>query len=123
MRQASQTSRQESDSTRHLSRKAAARVGPRTCDYLRKRHPDRTAENVAADVGCGVKDTTIRKMLNRCSAPRADLFVLLLNAYGLDFLMAVMTTPPAWMVEAYRAEEQARLRRQLAELQARVEAP
>ena len=123
MRHASQTTHQESDSTRQSSRRVPARVGPRICDYLRKRYPSRTAEHVAADVRCGVKDTTIRKMLDRRSAPRADLFVLLMNAYGLEFLVEVMTNPPAWMVEAHRAEEQAELRRQLAAIESRLVRP
>ncbi len=123
MRQASPPTRQESDSTRHLSAALAAdaslELGERISAYLRARHPFGTPENVAADTG--IKDTTVSKMLQRGSTPRAIQLFALMRAYGLDFLVAVTVNPPAWMIAARRAEEQAAIEQRIAELRSQQE--
>lgn len=91
-------------------------VGDRFVDFLQALHPRKTAENVSADTGCTV--AAVAKWIERRSLPMGFGFLQVLNAYGPEFLAAIMHTTPAWLDEARRA---ARMRA-LAERHAAIEA-
>lgn len=88
-------------------------------DFLRRVHPQKTADNVSADTGIAV--STIARWLDRGSAPTSWAFLRLISAYGPEFACAVMDHPPAWLNRAAREEESRRLRNQIATLQARLD--
>lgn len=94
-------------------------VQERTNEFLRRIHPLKTAENVAADTG--ISPNTIAKWLERGSAPTSWAFLKLLSAYGPELACAVMTDPPSWLDRAAREEERRRLEGQIAALQARLD--
>lgn len=77
-------------------------------DYLRRVHPHKTAEFVAA--AAEQQPTTVRKWLDRGSAPSFPAFVKLVAAYGPALLaVAFGDEPPEWLSRAARAERQAAL--------------
>jgi hypothetical protein len=79
----------------------------RVAAFLRQRHPTKTAEAVEAYTG--IASATVRKLLERASAPSFPTFVRLVLAYGPAFLCAVLDEPPGWLDAAARAEEMAAL--------------
>jgi len=91
-------------------------------DFLRARHPSKTAQTAAAKIG--VDAARVAKWLEGSSAPNAIALVAMFNAYGPTFLAAVMGEhAPRWLIEAARAEriaeheaERARVDQQLNEL-------
>lgn len=87
---------------RKASTDAPTTVGDRIGDFLRARHPSKTAENVAAETGCSVDQ--VEKWLERGSAPNAPAMCRLIAAYGPEFLCAAMHSPPDWLHMAVRAE-------------------
>lgn len=56
----------------------------RVTEFIRRKHPYKTAENVAADTG--IKYHTIRKLLEGLNAPSIVAFDRLARAYGLEFV-------------------------------------
>jgi hypothetical protein len=84
--------------------------------WLRGRHPGKTAECVAADIGISVN--TVRKWLSRESRPNAVAVFRLIAAYGPEFLAAVYPKAPAWLSSIVRAERLASLDAEIADLQA-----
>jgi transcriptional regulator with XRE-family HTH domain len=92
----------------------------RVIAFLRRIHPIKTAEAVSADTG--VQASTVRKWLERASAPSFAALFRLLGAYGPEFVCACMNTPPEWLSEAARKEEARRLRAEIDALTARLEA-
>lgn len=94
-------------------------VPERIVAFLRRIHPAKTAECVAAETG--ISSNTVAKWLDRGSGPSTWATFRLIAAYGPEFACAVMTSPPDWLSAAARAEEQRRLRAQMAALQAKLE--
>lgn len=91
----------------HAPRRAATRVdadrtdvGDRFVNFLHGMHPRKTAENVSADTGCSI--AAVAKWIERRSLPMGFGFLQVLNAYGPEFLAAIMHTTPAWLDEARR---------------------
>lgn len=80
----------------------------RIIGFLRQRYPTKTAENVAADLGCSAD--TVQKMMERCSTPNVMTFGRMILQYGPAFLAAVYPKAPKWLDEAHRREMQATLR-------------
>lgn len=76
--------------------------------FLRQRYPSKTADNVAADLGCSAD--TVQKMMDRCSTPNVMTFGRMILQYGPAFLAAVYPKAPQWLDEAHRREMQAALR-------------
>ena len=81
-------------SLRHSGQKSAQHgdlnaqvVGERVAAFLRTRYPYKTADYVACDVGISV--STVRKWIERSSAPAAAHFGLLVYAYGVEFIAAI----------------------------------
>lgn len=85
---------------------------------MRRLHPAKTAECVAADLG--IAPSTVAKWLERGTTPNGWAFPRFIAAYGPEFLCAVMDHPPAWLDRAAREEEQRRLRAEIAALEARL---
>lgn len=88
-------------------------------DFLRRVHPQKTADNVSADTG--IATATIARWLDRGSAPTSWAFLKLIGAYGPEFACAVMDEPPAWLSKAAREEERRRIEHQIAALQTRLQ--
>lgn len=80
--------------------------------FLRRQHPVKTADNVAAD--SGVPAGTVQKWLDRGSAPSVVHFARLVSAYGPDFLATAFASPPAWLSQAVRDERAATLKAEIA---------
>lgn len=91
-------------------------VGNRVIDFLRERHPRKTAENIEAETGIAAK--TVAKWLEGVCLPGFPAVLTLTSAYGPEFLCAVMDNPPRWLSEAARLEKAAQVERQIAALQA-----
>lgn len=115
--------RHSSGGHRQLSGLATNDVGSRVALFLRRRHPTKTVDHVAADLAAwGVGAAAISKWLERSSAPGAKAWVALIGCYGPEFLAAVMPSSPRWLDEAYRAETQRRIEAEIAALEAQREA-
>lgn len=93
-------------------------LGERVVAYLRARHPNKTADNVAADTGIPVN--TIKTWLNRGSAPDGEGYTKLWVAYGLEFLAALPDEPPAWLQQFRRDIEAAHLKAEIAALTSKL---
>ena len=97
-------------------------VGERVCAFLRRTYPQRTAENVAADVrGWNISAFTVRNMLDRQTAPGAILWCALIDAYGPDFLAAAHPKRLGWLDEAARLQRKAEIEAQMAVLAEKLE--
>lgn len=94
-------------------------VQERLSAFLIGRYPVKTTENVSADTG--ISGNTIAKWLDRGSAPSAWAMLRLLDAYGAEFAVAVMTKPPAWVCKAAREQKRQQLADQIASLQAQLD--
>ena len=67
-------------------------VGHRLCAFLRRQHPRKTVERVAADTG--IPRTTVAKWIEREGAPSVPALLKLAMVYGPDVLEAV--APELW---------------------------
>ena len=76
---------------------ANSTYGERVCAWLIALYPRKTADCVADDLRCA--PATIRKMLERRSAPAFGLGLRMLDAYGPDFAAAVLPGC-RWMSDA-----------------------
>lgn len=81
----------------------------RVVDFLRARHPAKTAEEIEAATGGRVSSATAKKWLSRASAPSFFACLALISAYGPAFLAAVMDDQPDWLNAAARAQRLAGL--------------
>ena len=113
MRQASHTGRRPSLSI-------PTNVGARVVAFIRARHPGKTADNVAAETG--VSAASVAKWLERGNAPNAVAMLMLIAAYGPEFLASVVPHAPNWLSAAARAEQLAAIDAEFASLQRRKEA-
>ena len=105
-----------------VERQGARRAGQlspacaaRAVAFLRSRHPVKTSAAVAADTG--LQAETIKKWLDRSSAPSFAAVFALIGAYGPAFIAAVMEHPPAWIDNAARAARREALARDISRLQ------
>ena len=87
-------------------------------DYLRARHPAKTADHVAAVTG--IPAGTVQKWLDRGSAPSARHFCCLIAAYGPGFLISVFTAAPEWLDEDAREQRATELKSEIAALEAKL---
>lgn len=90
-------------------------VGERVASFLRARYPHKTADYVACDVGISV--STVRKWIERSSAPAAAHFGLLVYAYGPSFLAAVYPGL-SWVETIVALSSREAAERQIAEAEA-----
>jgi DNA-binding XRE family transcriptional regulator len=77
------------------------RLAERVIAFLRRKHPHKMPDAVAAETG--VSAHTIRKMEERASAPSLAVFLALGHAYGPEFLHAVSGW--RWLDAESRAEK------------------
>lgn len=90
--------------------------GSRLADWLRGRHPAKTAAAVAA--ATGAPERTVESWLAGASAPSAVWILALVGAYGPQALAAMYETPPDWLDAAARAARRAELDARIAEMTA-----
>lgn len=95
-------------------------LGENVQRFLRTKYPHKTAACVAADTGCNIKQ--VGKWLEGASAPGGDAMLALVEAYGPEFLAAVLPRQFDWVSEACDRREMAELRAQQARVNARIEA-
>lgn len=86
--------------------------GQRIVNFLRRRHPAKTAYNVARDTGCTVAQ--VNKWLELASTPNGVAFTRLIFAYGPELLASIYDSAPRWLDGAVRADKQARLESRIA---------
>ena len=97
-------------------------VGERTSAFLRRRHPERTVDNVAADLAAwDIKPERIAAMLQRQTGPGSVLWLALIWAYGPEFLAEVHPAPLGWLSAAAREQKQRELDDRIAALVAERE--
>jgi hypothetical protein len=91
-------------------------LGERVSAFLRRKHPTKTADNVAAETGLPVN--TIKTWLQRGSAPDAEGYTALWISYGPEFLEALAGgRSPDWLVQTRRAREALQLKAEIAALE------
>lgn len=94
-------------------------LGERVSAFLRRMHPTKTADNVAAETGVPVN--TIKTWLQRGSAPDAEGYTALWIAYGPEFLEALAGgRSPDWLVQTRRAHEALQLKAEIAALEKKL---
>lgn len=111
--------RQSGQRSAHRGGMSAQVVGERVAAFLRARHPHKTADYVACDVGISV--STVRKWIERSSAPAAAHFGLLVYAYGPAFLAAVYPGL-SWVETIMALSKREAAQAQLAEAEAQLDA-
>lgn len=103
------------------SRQSSGAVAPeRIFDFLRCRHPQKTADNVAAETG--ISRETIHAWFTRGSAPSWSHMAVLILVYGPDFLAAALPARPAWLDGAAREARRTALEAEIAARQAELDA-
>ena len=70
--------------------------------YLRRKHPHKTAEHVAAAIDVPVE--TARQWLRGASTPNVVATLALVGAYGPELLAAALPSLPAWAARSLIAE-------------------
>jgi hypothetical protein len=90
-------------------------VAERVVEFLRARHPSKTAECVAAETGLNVH--TLRKLIERQSAPSLATFGRLGAVYGSPFVSAVFEWD--WLDADKADAENDRIEKMISELRER----
>lgn len=93
--------------------------GDAVAEFLRARHPTKTAANVAADTGC--TPAQVEKWLERASSPNGVALARLIHAYGPSFLSAVLP-PSDWLDDARNRQQEGELLAERAAIEARIQA-
>ena len=94
-------------------------LGDLTQNFLRRRHPAKTASAVVAATDGRLKEHQVQRWLEGASAPSGAALVTLISAYGPEFLAAITPHAPAWLDAACRTAQVARIEQEIAELQAK----
>ncbi len=84
---------------------------------LRRLHPVKTAEAVAAEIGAPVR--SVENWMAGTAAPSLRWFLALVAAYGPEVLVHAFPAAPRWLSAAARAEEAQRLAAEIDRLHAR----
>lgn len=110
------------------ARAVAADWQDRLVAYLRRLHPVKTAEAVAARCRGQISAAQVRKWLNRGSQPSGAALLWLATCYGPSLLVACFGPCPAtcggrpdWLDVAMSAEKEEQLGRRLAALRAELD--
>ena len=90
-------------------------LGDRVVSFLRLRHPQKTAANVAAN--SHLTEARVKAWLESRSVPDGTAMLRLIAAYGPDFLNAVMQERIGWLDDAVMAERENALRTEIEERQ------
>lgn len=109
-------------------RMVAADWQDRLATHLRRQHPTKTADCVAARCRGQISAAQVRKWLNRGSAPGGAALLWLATCYGPSLLVACFGPCPAtcgarpdWLDVALSAEAEERLGQRLRELRAELD--
>lgn len=97
-----------------LSDDATARLAA----FLRRAHPVKTAEAVAA--ACGATPDAARKWLSGQASPGFGPLTRLIGAYGPALLAALYEVPPAWLDETRLKASHDEIGAEIAALHARL---
>lgn len=97
-------------------------AGERISQWLRAKHPAKTAEAVEAATHGAVSVETARKIITRQSAPAFATLEALIAAYGPEFLAAALPRCPQWLVDAAERTELAEINAEQVRLEARLTA-
>ena len=92
----------KTDHLRGAHGSASCSPGRRLKDFLRRRHPFKTAAHAAAEAGVSL--AAIDRMLEREATPSFGTLGRLLAAYGPALLAETMDEPPEWLREAAHRE-------------------
>ena len=88
--------------------------------FLRRRHPSKTAEAVAAETG--LPAGSVRKWIYGETTPSLSALAVLAESYGAECLAAAfLGHVPAWLDEAVRVQRRAEYLRQIAETKAKLD--
>jgi hypothetical protein len=87
-------------------------------EFLRRLFPRDTAK--AAGAALDLSHRTVENWLGGKSRPDFDACGKMIELWGVEFLVAVMTTPPAWAVDALARAELADLERRSAALHTKL---
>jgi hypothetical protein len=71
--------------------------------HLRRIHPTKTAECVAADIG--VPAETVRQWLRGAASPSGPAMLALVGVYGPELLAVALPNAPGWLRRALVAEK------------------
>lgn len=88
----------------------------RLAGFLRRLHPAKTADCVAADTGVAAE--TVRGWLKSSARPGCNHLLALIGAYGPEFLVAMFPNALRWLEAAQLAERQSELEAELASVSA-----
>jgi hypothetical protein len=88
-------------------------------DFLRRRFPHDTAKS--AGTALGRPHRTVENWLAGKSLPDFDACGRMIDLWSVEFLIAVMTSPPAWAVDAQARAELADLERRSAALHTKLQ--
>lgn len=91
-------------------------LAERVASFLQDQHPTKTALCVEAETG--ISADTVRKWLEQGNLPNGKAMLALIRRYRVSFLDAVCDDD--WVAELARQEEQARVERQVTDLQRRL---
>ena len=104
---------------------SAKTLGEQVVRFVRRRHPTKTAANIAAETGLGEKQ--IKAWLEGRAAPGSVAILRLIATYGPEFQSEIMPVHLSWLDNAVmQAREDALLseiearQKQLAELRMRL---
>ncbi|MDE2106603.1 MAG: helix-turn-helix transcriptional regulator, partial [Patescibacteria group bacterium] len=70
--------------------------------FLRRAHPQKTAEHVAERIGCPPE--TVRQWLRGHARPNFSATLALVGVYGPELLAAALPRAPQWLARALSAE-------------------
>lgn len=96
-------------------------LGARVEEFLRARHPIKTAANVAAETDGRCSAFQVGKWLEGASAPNGAAMAALIATYGPEFLAAIIPSPPAWLDAALRAQRAASIEAEIARRQREID--
>lgn len=89
-------------------------LGERVANFLRARHPSKTAANVAAETP--FSEHRVKAWLEHRAAPDGLAIVVMTAAYGPEFLAAVMPQKFEWIDESARRARGERIDAEIAAL-------
>lgn len=101
---------------RQMGVRLDSQVGPAIITFLRRRHPVKLIDCVAAETGIPPK--TIAKWIERENVPSGLALLRLIMAYGPDFLVSIYPNAPQWLSTAARQKRLSALDAEIAALEA-----
>lgn len=121
-RRLASTSRSSSRGVGQMTSASNAKVfGTRVEKFLRERHPQKTAANVAALTGCS--QAQVLKWLEGAATPNGEAIARLTLAYGPAFFAAFLgDLAPAWLNDDVREQRMNELQAKRAALDEELEA-